>query len=268
MDAHTHTNEMLLIALDMKERRHARIEVMTSRENEQTFALQEGEATLSLFLELGSMVIISGSKGLASLRDRPVDVSQAVEICQSVRSRTQRQARTSNRRFAGMLECSFAYVNGRWAELSASENKPCVAIGLGGERLFAFRRDEDGAMREIAVATPSFVGQALTWAPVCRVPSGSEAFLDSSRFVVNQGVIRTIIRLKRIDGREEHRLLTINGGLALWSDPLHSNKRVLRAVKGGLILHETLLAGIKLTRLSLDELDLLLYAYYHAAMTP
>lgn len=265
-------DEIALIALDITERRPARIEtVHQTGGGEQSLLLRPGEATLSLFLELGPMIVLTGSEGLYGFRERPVDLGSVVETCQSFASRSDRLMRTANRRFVGGLQRSLAYLNGAWTDIFSPEEKPCVAIGLGGERIFAFRRDADGPMRELAVARPSYVGESLCWRLIGRVPDGTDAFLDASRFVVNRDAARSIIRLRRIDGSEEHRLLTIKSDaagtdMAAWSDPIHSNCRVLRATKDGLLVHRDAEGGIKLGFLPLEELNLPLHAYYRAAM--
>jgi len=260
-------DEVALIALNIMERSPVRMQALELKGGSQLLKVLPQEATLSLFLELGSMIVLTGSAGLGAFQERPADLSHVVEFCQGLVSRSNHPMRTANRRFAGSLDRSFAYLNGKWTEIHSSDDKPCVAIGLGGERLFAFRRDADFVMRELVVARPSFIGQTLVWSLLARVPAGTDAFLDVSRFVVNKDAARAIVRLRLNNGEEEHRLLTIKGDEVTFSEPMSAKRRVLRVCKEGIILHRGVGNGIQLDLLELAEFDIISYAYYHAAAT-
>lgn len=273
-------------------RTHIRIERLRAREFDRSslFDVSPGEALVSLYLQLGNVVFLSGSDALAGYSSLPADLGRLVEVLQSVREPADPRRVVYQRRLVGPCSRSLMSSGRGWVDLCPSGEDGYHVIGMDEERrrVFAFRSaPSDRSFRhQLCYATVSVADRPLAWFPLALPPGNAAAFADASRFVRvvfddgRPNASQAVIRLVDAHGSEEHRLLTImetdDGPAARWSDPFSGDYAVLgpdwreRAIRkeegtipNALLLQEQGEHGYALHRLPLTDCRIQqLYAYF------
>ncbi|KAA0206704.1 hypothetical protein EDM68_01205 [Candidatus Uhrbacteria bacterium] len=254
----------------------------------QLFDVSPDEAVVSLCLQLGNVVFLSGSDALAGFLNRPADLGELVDACRSMREFPGR--RSYQRRLVGPCARSLVSSGKRWADLGPPGEDGYHVIGMDEERrrVFAFRSTptDRSFKHQLCHATISVADRAASWVPLAAPPGDAATFVDASRFVRvvfddgRPAATQAVIRLADARGFETHRLLTIeetdDGPIPRWSDPFRADYPVLgpdwreRAIRkeegtipNALLLQEAGAHGYALHRLPLTQCRVQqLYAYF------
>lgn len=280
-----------LVRLRLQGRTQIRVERLRAHgfDRPQLFDVSPGEALVSLCLGLGNVVFLSGNDALARFLDRPADLGELVDACQSAREACDRRT-ACQRRLVGPLERSLMSSGNGWTDLCPSGDDGYHVIGMDEERrrVFAFRSTptDRSFKHQLCHATISVAGRSVSWLPLAAPPGNAVAFSDASRFVRvafrdgRPGAVQAVIRLADARGAEEHRLLTIeetdDGPAARWSDAFSADYAVLGpdwreraarkdegAIPNALLLQERGVHGYALHRLPLTQCRVQqLYAYF------
>lgn len=268
----------------------ARVEALREQDIErpQLFDVASEDALVSLYLQLGNVVFLSGSDVLSNYLRRSSDLARLVDLRQSVREERTGRDTAFQQRTVGACDRSLLSFKDGWVDLCPPGEDGYHVIGMDEDRrrVFAFRSAPDDRANKyrLCYATISVADRPIVWLPLSAPPDPEAAFVDAARFVRvlrhgEQIGVQTVVRLSSRHGIDAHRLLTIedsiDGPIAHWSDPFSADYPVLgpdwrgRVADAGspitppaLLLQERAAGGYALHRLAAQDCPVQqLYAY-------
>ncbi len=238
------SNERLAFVRLRLVRGHMNVQIEGLREQDidrpQLFDVAQEDVLVSLHLQRGNVVFLSGNEALSTYLSRPRDLGRLVDLRQTVREERFHRRIANQQRAVGTCDRSLVSCRDGWLDLCPPNSDGYHVIGMDEDRrrVFAFRSAPDNRVvkYQLCYTTISVADRPMTWRALSAPPDPDMWFVDAARFVRTVSKndttgVQSIVRLSSARGIDEHRLLTIeesvDGPLVRWSDPFSADYAVL-----------------------------------------